>query len=46
MDDGVGQVVRQCLKLIVVTSALCADFEPQAQHYTKLRHNRLFRALA
>jgi hypothetical protein len=26
-------------KLIVVASALCADFEPQARHYTKNRFN-------
>jgi hypothetical protein len=27
-----------CLNEIVVVSALCADVEPQARRYTKLRH--------
>ncbi len=29
---------RWCLKCIVVVSALCAEVEPQARLYTKLRH--------
>ena len=30
--------VWRCLNSIVVASERCADFEPQARHYTKLRH--------
>ena len=30
----------QCFHFMVVVSALCADFEPQARHYTKLKHHQ------
>jgi hypothetical protein len=33
----------QCLNFIVAVSALCADVEPQARLYTKLRHYPLFK---
>ncbi|MGA2554655.1 MAG: hypothetical protein ABSG04_00065 [Verrucomicrobiota bacterium] len=29
---------RRSAHLIVVVSALCADFEPQARHYNELGH--------
>jgi hypothetical protein len=36
---------RKCPDLIVVVSALCADFEPQARRYSKTGHCRIFRCL-